>query len=105
MQHDSSASSSSSDSGTILVLPVVTVVSWRLKELVQERPHYERIAVNDYCSVDPKKKYQYMQDLRKGLTVPTILYTCSLGSNLGNYNFIWRIPNGVTLEAAMNENV
>ena len=35
----------------------------------------------------------------------TILYTCSLGLNLGNYNFIWRIPNGVTLEAATNENV
>lgn len=66
VENNSSASSSSSDSGSVLVLPMVTVVSWRLKELdkvVQERPCYERITVNDYCSVDPKKKYQYMQDL------------------------------------------
>ena len=89
---------SSSDSGTVIVLPVVTLVSWRLKELnrvIQEKPCYETIAVNDYCSVDPKIKYQFMQDLRKGLSTPAILYTCSLGSNLGNYNFVWRIPSGV----------
>ena len=72
---------------------------------MRQRPCYEAVAVNKYCLVDPRLKYQFMQDVRKGLTSPTIMYTCSLGSNLSNYNFIWRIPSGVTLEAATNENI
>lgn len=105
-RHDSVAAGS--DSGTLTVLPLITVVSSRLTALndtMKEKPCYERVFVNDYSGTDPKKKYQYVQDLRKGLTVPAVLYTCSLGSNLGNYLFIWKLPRGVTLEAATNENI
>ena len=108
VRQESIGESSDSDSGTVNGLPTVTVVSSRLRALdstMQEKPCYEKVAVNDYCSADPKKKYQYILDLRKGLTVSTILYTCSLGSNLGNYHFLWKIPRSVTLEAATNENV
>ena len=106
MRHDSVAAGS--DSGTLTVLPLSTVVSSRLTALndtMKEKPCYDRMYVNNYSGTDPKKKYQYVQDLRKGLTVPAVLYTCSLGSNLGNYLFVWRLPHGVTLEAATNENV
>ena len=46
-----------------------------------------------------------MQDLKKGLIVPSIMYTASLGSNFGNHVFIWKIPQGVSLEAATVENM
>ena len=99
-----------SDSGTITVLPVVgpTQVSIRLSKLdktLREKSCYEKLCLADFCSVEPKKKYAFVQELKRGLTSPAILYTCSLGSTLGNYNFLWRIPQGVTLEAATNENL
>ena len=96
------------DSGTVRVLPTNTSVSCRiapLDKIMQEKPCYEKVGINDFCSVDPKIKYQYVQDLKKGLTIPCILYTASLGSNLGNHLFLWKIPHGVTLEAATTENV
>ena len=105
IRHNSVADS---DSGTMTVLPIIPVVSSRLTPLnniVKEKQCYDKVYVNDYTGADPKNKYQYVQDLRKGLTVATVLYTFSLGSNLGNYLFLWRIPHGVSLEAATNENV
>ena len=105
VRHESIADS---DSETLTVLPIITVVSSQLtplNDIVKEMSCYNNVHVNDYSGADPKKKYQYVQDLRKGLTVPIVLYTCSLGSNLGNHLFVWRIPHGVSLEAATNENV
>ena len=99
---------SDSDSGTLSVLPVITVVSSRLAALdcaIREKSCYDKMFVNDFCSVDPKRKYQYVQDSKKGLTVSCVMYTASLGSNLGNHLFVWRIPQGVSLEAATVENM
>ena len=107
LKHDS-AVVPDTDSGTICVLPTNTSVNSRIAPLdnaMQEKPCYELVGVNDFCSVDPKKKYQYVQDLKKGLSTPCILYTASLGSNLGNHLFLWKIPHGVTLEAATTENI
>ncbi len=98
----------SSDSGTVTVLKVVPKVSVQLSKLdkaLQEKPCYEKLCVVDFCSIEPKKKYVFVQDLKQGLTSPAMLYTCSLGSNLGNYDFVWRLPQGVTLEAATNDNI
>ena len=55
--------------------------------------------------MDPEKKYQYLQDLTEGLSVPCILYTASLGSNLGNNGFLGKILHGITLELATTQNV
>ena len=92
----------------IRVLPTHTTVCPLFEELnrvVKEKLCYERVDVNDYSSPDTKKKYKYIQGIYKGLTAPAVMYTHSLGSNLGNYHFLWRIPHEVTLEAAMNENI
>ena len=91
-----------SDSGSLCVLPTTTVVSSRLtslKDAIQEKSCYDMLFVNDFCSVDPKKKYQYVQDLKKGLTVPSIMYTASLGPNFGNH------AQGISLEAATVEDM
>ena len=56
-----------SDSGSLCVLPTITVVSSQLTPLndaIQEKSFYDMLFVNDFCSVDPKKKYQYVQDLK-----------------------------------------
>ena len=77
-----------SDSRSIRVLPTSTTVCPQLEELnhvVKEKLCYERVDVNDYSSPDPKKKYDYIQGICKGLTAPAVMYTHSLGSNLGKY--------------------
>ena len=63
---------------------------------MKEKPCYDRGYVNDYSGT---------VSICSRSAFPAVLYTCSLGSNLGNYLFIWRLPHGVTLEAATNENV
>ena len=45
-----------------------------------------------------------MQELRKGLCRPCVLCTYSIGGPVGNYLFVWPIPEHVTLEAALSEN-
>ena len=90
------------------MLPKISLVGCRLKDIehtARHKPCYEKISVNEFCPVEPRKKYLFIQDLKKGLTVPTILYTCSTQSRLGNYHFLWRIPDSVTLEASTPENV
>ena len=49
-----------SDSGSLCVLPTITVVSSRLMPLnnaIREKSCYDKLFINDFCSVDPKNKY------------------------------------------------
>ena len=36
-----------------------------------------------------RRRYDYMEEAKKGLKVPTILFTYSPGSNLCNLHWIW----------------
>ena len=90
-QESTISSASISDAGTLKVLPKNAGVSGRLESLfttLNEQPVYHRVAVNDFAPMNPKLKYQYIQDLEKGLPLPAILYTHTLGSSLGNYHFL-----------------
>lgn len=96
------SSLSVADSGAVKVLPVNASVSSRIQPLnaaLQEKPVYE---VNSFA-LGSKQKYNFIRDLEKGLPVSTVLFTCSAHSV--NYHYLWRIPDGVTLESATNQNV
>ena len=94
------------DTGTVKLLPINAFVSGRVEPLytaLQEKHVYSQVnAVNSFAPTDPKLKYQYMRDLEKGLPIPSILYTCSYRLN---YHYLWKIPEGVTIESATNENM
>ena len=60
---------------TFCLLPQLSVADLRPSTMRYERSCYVMLFVNDFCSVNPNKKYQYVQDLKKGLTVPSIMYT------------------------------
>ena len=83
------------------VLPINTSVIQPLCSALEEKPVYTQVAVNAFAPMDPKLKYQYMRDLEKGLPVPSVLYTCNFSLN---YHYLWKIPEGVTIESATNEN-
>ena len=92
-QESTVSSASISDAGTLKVPPKNAGVSGRLESLftaLNEQLVYHKVAVNDFAPMDPKLKYQYIRDLEKGLPVPAILYTHTLGSNLGTTIFCGR---------------
>ena len=94
-----------SDSGTVKVLPINASVSGRIQPLysaLEEKPVYTQVAVNAFAPMDPKLKYQYMRDLEKGLPIPSVLYRYRFSLN---YHYLWKIPEGVTIESATNENL
>ena len=76
-----------------------------IDHIVRLKPCYEKISINEFCLVELRKKYLLIQDLKKGLTVSAILCICSTQSRLGNYHFLWRIPDGIEMEASTPENV
>lgn len=107
-QESTVSSASISDAGTLKVLPKNPSISGRLEPLftaLKDKPVYRKVAVNDFAPKNTKLEYQYIQDLEKGLPGPSVLYTHSLGSRVGNYHFLWKIPEGVTLESVTNENI
>ena len=44
---------------------------------------------SDLLSNDRRRRYEYIEEVKKGLKVPTILVTYSPGSNLCNLHWIW----------------
>ena len=74
-----------------MYLTSVDVVSYSLRELdlvIKEKPVYEPIFVRDFSPLDRRQRYRYLQELKNGLTTPTILVTFTVGSSIGNYHFI-----------------
>ena len=53
---------------------------------------------------DRRERYHYVQELKKGLSRPSVLCTCSIGGPIGNYLFLEPLPDRVTMEAALHEN-
>lgn len=61
---------------------------------LENLPEFEFVSVEEFSPGDPKKKYQYLQTLKtKGFPFPSALLTYSHGNNVGNLNFIWRVPS------------
>ncbi len=95
-----------SDSSSVKVLPVRNgPISENLQPLfdtMQGKHAYQFVPVNDFSPSDPKLKYRYMRDLEKGFPFKAVVYTYTTGLN---YHYVWKLPEGVTMECAMTENV
>ena len=48
--------------------------------------------------------YRYNKEQEKGMSCPVFFFTCTHGSNVGNYYFVWRAPEHVCMEACRSEN-
>jgi hypothetical protein len=45
-----------------------------------------------------------MEEVEKGLSVPSMMYTYSPGGSVLNHTFLWRLPEDFSLEAALSTN-
>ena len=104
--HHYSAPESVSDNTTIVVLPANAFAASQLIELsedIKKKKPYEVVHVDAYAPADRKKRYRFIQDLKQGICKRCALCTFS-GGPVGNYHFIWLLPDEVTLEASLHEN-
>ena len=76
--------------------PLVTVL--------EGKGNYEYVFVNDFAPVDRREHFTFIRKLEKGIPAKCVLFTKSYGSNIGNYLYIWKVPQHVTLESALTEN-
>jgi len=108
LHHASLQSSSSvSDSMNIVYLSPVPSVSSLLMPIdafLKEKPTYEPVFVRDFAPLDRRQRYSYLQELKKGLSVPVVLLTHTIGANVGNYHFLWKVPECFNIQAAVSEN-
>ena len=105
--HHYSTSQSVADNTTITVLPTNAFPSPHVKKLndtILTKNPYEVVHIDEYAPADRKKRYTFIQDLRKGLSKRCVLCTYSVGGPVSNYHFVWILPEKVTLEASLHEN-
>ena len=78
----------------LYVIPSVKKASPVLATLslaVEESNNFQYLVVNDFAPSDPIKKFQYIDALKKGLTVRCMLFNYTPGSNIGNQWYIWKV--------------
>ena len=105
--HHYSTCPSVADNTTIAVLPANAFPSPHVKKLndtILIKNPYEVVHIDEYAPADRKRRYTFIQDLRKGLSKRCVLCTYSVGGPVGNYHFVWILPEKVTLEASLHEN-
>ena len=76
----------------------------KLNDAISHKAPYHFLFIADYAPSDRREKYRYVQELQKALCRPCVLCTCSIGGPVGNYLFVWPLPEHVTLEASLCEN-
>lgn len=81
----------------------VAVLASLVKEL-ESKDAYEPVFVRDFAPVDRRERFAYVRNLETGLPFKCILATKSFGSNIGNYQYIWKIPEHVSMDVALMEN-
>lgn len=65
---------------------------------------YQPLSVKDFSPKEKRRLYLFIRELEQGLSKPMFLLTYSHGSNVGNYHFIWKVPESLHSEACSLEN-
>lgn len=65
---------------------------------------YQKLCVSDFSPRDRRRRYLFIRELEKGVSIPVFLLTYTHGSSIGNLHFVWRAPLSIHKEAATIEN-
>ena len=78
-------------------LPKCSSLQPVLNELLvklQECAYYEYLAVEDFSPSHSVSKHNYTQCMKNyGVHFPAVLVTYAHGNNIGNMNFVWKVPS------------
>ncbi len=45
--------------------------------------------MNEHCPVDARHRYNFLQALKGGLSIPVVHLTYKTGNNVGDLHYIW----------------
>ena len=84
-----------SDNISLCFLPVCASVSpcfHQLEQKLAEKSLFEYLPVEEVCSAEPRKKYEFIQKLKEtGLSAQAALLSYSHGNNIGCLHFVWKV--------------
>lgn len=66
---------------------------------------YEHMCLTDFCPEEPRHRYQFLQNLHRGLDISVVLLTYSPGNNCGNLHFIWKYDDSEPVEAVFQKSL
>lgn len=72
---------------------------------LQSSSFYDIIKVSEFSPKEKRPRYLFIRELEKGLSVSTFLLTYSQRSNVGNYYFLWKVPDPVHEEAYVQSRI
>ena len=58
-------------------------------KIMRESPSYEPVHVNEHCPNDAKRRYQFLQAPKGGLSIPVVHLMYKTGNNVGDLDYIW----------------
>lgn len=79
----------------------------KLGSAVEQSEDFVPVVVSEFCPPDRRKRYLFTQQLKKGLSsnANIVLYQYSAGGNVGNSNFVWKVPTHCSAEDLANRNM
>ncbi len=97
-----------SDATSVRYLPKATSVSPLLSNLdsaLTKSGMYQKIYVNDFAPAERRQKYLFIRELEKGLSSYVFFFIYSHGSSIGNFYFIWKAPEHVSVDSCCAVNI
>ena len=60
-----------------------------IDKIIKESLSYEPVHVNEHCPNDAKHRYQFLQAMKGGLSIPVVHLMYKFGNNVGDLHYIW----------------
>ena len=105
LHHASTTPASFSDSTILKYInsnPVISPLLREVNNVIASSCCYQKICINDYCPIEKRRKYIFIRELEKGLSVPFFFF---IHTHSCNYYFAWKAPEHLHEEASTIENV
>jgi hypothetical protein len=98
-----------SDAATVVFLPAksesISPLLFDIDMTIQNSVNYEVVNVREFAPMPKRKRYLFIRELEKGLSSNTFLLTYTHGSSIGNYHFLWKVPEHVHDHGCASENL
>jgi hypothetical protein len=75
-----------------------------INDIIQQKPEYEFISLSDHLPLDAVQRHRFIHSLEaSGLSSSSILLVYSPGGNVGNLQFLWKVPDSNQVERCFEQ--
>ncbi len=73
--------------------------------IIQGYPSYQPLLVNEQSPSDARRRYNFLQELKHGLSIPVVHLTYKAGNNVGDLHYIWHGDHAETSTAVLERSL